>query len=111
MILSAVLAHLCPQAEWAIIDNSYDSIVCLSDGVQMPTRAECEKAWKAIEHEHNLRPIRAERNRLLAASDWTQVADAPVDGRAWAAYRQALRDLPATVKDSGQPVDWPTPPE
>lgn len=38
--------------------------------------------------------VRAERNRLLAASDWTQLADAPVDTVAWAAYRQALRDLP-----------------
>jgi hypothetical protein len=38
--------------------------------------------------------MRAQRDRLLAASDWTQVADAPVDKAAWAAYRQALRDLP-----------------
>ena len=37
---------------------------------------------------------RAERDRLLSASDWTQVADAPVDRAAWAAYRQALRDWP-----------------
>lgn len=36
---------------------------------------------------------RAERNRLLAASDWTQVLDAPVDRTAWAAYRQQLRDI------------------
>lgn len=37
---------------------------------------------------------RAERDRALAASDWTQVLDAPVDRTAWATYRQALRDLP-----------------
>ena len=37
---------------------------------------------------------RAERDRRLAACDWTQVADAPVDRAAWAAYRQALRDVP-----------------
>ena len=36
---------------------------------------------------------RAERNRLLAASDWTQVLDAPVDRTAWATYRQQLRDI------------------
>jgi hypothetical protein len=35
------------------------------------------------------------RNAQLAKSDWTQVADAPVDKAAWATYRQALRDLPA----------------
>ena len=38
--------------------------------------------------------VRAQRDRLLAASDWTQVLDAPVDRTAWATYRQQLRDLP-----------------
>jgi hypothetical protein len=39
--------------------------------------------------------IKVWRNRELAASDWTQLPDAPVDKTAWATYRQALRDLPA----------------
>jgi hypothetical protein len=38
--------------------------------------------------------MRSQRDRLLSASDWTQVADAPVDKAAWATYRQALRDMP-----------------
>ena len=52
---------------------------------------------------------RAERNSLLTASDWTQVADAPVDQAAWATYRSLLRDLP---QQSGFPDDitWPTEP-
>ena len=41
--------------------------------------------------------VRAARDRALANSDWTQVADAPVDKTAWATYRQALRDLPSQV--------------
>lgn len=49
------------------------------------------------------------RNRLLAESDWTQVADAPVDRAAWAAYRQALRDFPATWTP-GPEADFPNPP-
>lgn len=54
--------------------------------------------------------VRTERDRLLASSDWTQVADAPVDQAAWAAYRQALRDITA---QAGFPTDinWPTAPE
>lgn len=36
------------------------------------------------------------RNTELARTDFTQVADAPVDKAAWATYRQALRDLPAS---------------
>lgn len=53
---------------------------------------------------------RQERDRLLAASDWTQVADAPVDQAAWATYRQALRDIPL---QAGFPnsIVWPTKPE
>ena len=38
--------------------------------------------------------LRAARDAALKASDWTQLADAPVDQEAWATYRQALRDLP-----------------
>ena len=53
---------------------------------------------------------RAERKLLLAASDWTQVKDAPVDQAAWSAYRQALRDIP---QQPGVPqnVVWPSKPE
>ena len=53
--------------------------------------------------------VRAERDRLLAASDWTQIADAPVVSLEWQSYRQALRDIP---QQSGFPddVEWPTPP-
>lgn len=54
--------------------------------------------------------VRAERDQRLVDTDWTQVADAPVDQTAWATYRQALRDLPA---QSGFPhtITWPTKPE
>jgi hypothetical protein len=50
------------------------------------------------------------RLRRLYASDWTQVPDAPVDRAAWAAYRQALRDLPQNTPDPRYPV-WPEPPQ
>lgn len=54
--------------------------------------------------------IRDSRNGRLAATDWTQVADAPVDQAAWATYRQALRDL---TGQEGFPwsVQWPTEPQ
>jgi hypothetical protein len=39
------------------------------------------------------------RDTELARTDWTQVADAPADKAAWATYRQALRDLPASNND------------
>lgn len=49
------------------------------------------------------------RNGLLAASDWTQLADAPVDQQAWATYRQALRDFMDGL-DANAPIVFPTPP-
>lgn len=54
--------------------------------------------------------VRATRDRLLAASDFTQLADSPRDKTAWAAYREKLRDLPASVADPDA-VAWPAPPE
>jgi hypothetical protein len=52
--------------------------------------------------------IRAQRNALLFASDWTQVADAPVDAAAWAVYRQDLRDI--TTQPNPFNVVWPSTP-
>jgi hypothetical protein len=57
-----------------------------------------------------LAQIRGQRDRLLAACDWTQVADCTADKTAWATYRQALRDLPATVIDARTFADWPRDP-
>ena len=58
--------------------------------------------------DQKLQQVRLWRNTALARTDWTQVGDAPVDAGAWAAYRQALRDLPATI-DIADPV-LPDPP-
>ena len=54
--------------------------------------------------------VRNERNARLVQSDWTQVADAPVDQAAWAVYRQELRDV---TEQAGFPaaVEWPIKPE
>lgn len=54
--------------------------------------------------------IRARRNSLLVASDWTQLADSPADKAAWSAYRQELRDITSTYATPDEVV-WPTPPQ
>jgi hypothetical protein len=53
--------------------------------------------------------VRAVRNAELIATDWTQVADSKANKSAWAVYRQALRDLPASNKDPKKIV-FPTRP-
>lgn len=53
--------------------------------------------------------LRMKRDILLSSSDFRMVADAPWDTGEWAAYRQALRDLPA--HPDWPNVDFPDPPE
>lgn len=44
--------------------------------------------------------IRNWRNSQLAATDWTQLTDAPGDKAAYAVYRQELRDLMGQSEDA-----------
>lgn len=67
------------------------------------------EGWQYEPERHDMSDVRRERNERLSASDWTQVADAPVDQAAWATYRQALRDLPANYSGEG-PIPWPQEP-
>lgn len=53
------------------------------------------RSWRAIE---------------LSRSDWTQLTDSPADKEAWAAYRQALRDLPSKNADP-EKVTFPNAPQ
>jgi len=56
--------------------------------------------------------MRQQRDNLLALSDWTQLPDSALsdsDREAWATYRQALRDFPATWT-AGPTADFPDPP-
>ena len=68
--------------------------------------------WEYEPERHEIGEVRRERNARLTASDWTQVADAPLSETqraAWAAYRQSLRDLPQTYSGEG-PIPWPVAP-
>ena len=55
--------------------------------------------------------IRAKRDQLILASDYTMIPGATVDQAQWSAYRQILRDLPQTYANFGpEKVIWPEPP-
>ena len=53
--------------------------------------------------------VRAQRDQLLTACDWTQLPDSPVDPLTWRPYRQELRNVP---QQPGFPwsVTWPVAP-
>lgn len=74
------------------------------------TAVEQEAAYKAAKDAEQAKSVRTTRGEKLKECDWTQVLDAPVDQTAWAAYRQALRDVTA---QEGFPwtIIWPTQPE
>jgi hypothetical protein len=73
------------------------------------TATEQETAYRAMKDAEQAKSVRTTRGEKLKESDWTQVADAPVDKAAWATYRQALRDITA---QAGFPwtIDWPETP-
>jgi hypothetical protein len=83
----------------------------LIDGVWTVSRIAVVKDQAQIDSENKqmAASVRSDRDSKLANSDWTQVADAPVDKTAWANYRQALRDVP---EQAGFPweVIWPEQP-
>jgi len=80
-------------SETAQIGDLWDGATFTSPPV---TDAEIEAQWSVT---------RSERNNLLAALDWTQLPDAPVDAAAWATYRQALRDI--TTQADPFAIVWP----
>jgi hypothetical protein len=80
------------------------------DAGNVTSAADNEAAYKAAKDAEQAKSVRQQRGEKLKDSDWTQVADAPVDKAAWATYRQALRDV---TGQEGFPwtITWPTQPE
>lgn len=67
---------------------------------------------EAARQEYHSTEVRNQRDRLLTETDWTQLADSPLDATAaviWQSYRQALRDIP---QQPGFPltIEWPEKP-
>ena len=73
------------------------------------TAAENEAAYKVIKDAEHAVVVRRDRDSKLKESDWTQLADSPVNKETWATYRQSLRDVPS---QEGFPwtITWPTEP-
>lgn len=99
----------------ARLDKEHDQIIVHENGeprtLSNDERADMLAFWAVNAYDESMTMLRRQRDALLAASDWTQVSDAPVDAKAWAAYRQELRDFPATITDPTAEVNWPEPPK
>lgn len=91
-------------------DNTYDSIKILS-GQTKPSYEEFKDVYdRVVNFIVPFEQLRAERNKLLMDTDWTQTIDVTLENdEEWIKYRQALRDLPAQVEDPKN-FTWPEPP-
>ena len=107
---AAVLTATFPDALWGLTNNDLRTLTWdESNADPKPTAEMLDAAWPAVRDARKWAQVRAERDRLLAACDWTQVADAPLtatEKEAWADYRQALRDIPQT-QDDPDSIVWP----
>ena len=83
-----------------IIDTETNKPRHMSDVEHLQWQQETENAG-ALLHTRNHRKV------LLDTTDWVEHTSTETTA-AWQAYRQALRDLPASVKDFN--INWPTPP-
>ena len=76
------------------------------------TAAANEATYKAGIDTEAATSVRVERDKLIAESDWTQLADSQLSDSVkatWVTYRQALRDLP-TASGFPHTMTWPTKP-
>lgn len=104
---------------YEVTEDQDVNLLALADGalIQLPPRPDPYDvpegtSWIDSRTPHAIRSqdaaaLRGERDRRLAATDWTQMPDAPLadaDRAAWQAYRQALRDMPATTADLAAPA-------
>ena len=67
-----------------------------------------EAAWAAGAFDRAIARLREDRDRRLAATDWTALQDVSLSD-AMRDYRQELRDLPAglTTVEQVEAVSWP----
>ena len=73
---------------------------------------EAELVARAEAADLDMNMVRGQRDGMLSAADWTQIADAALGAHTsveWATYRQALRDLPSVYSRVSEVV-WPEDP-
>lgn len=90
------------EGEPALVDGVWTRTWVVTDASAEQITERAEAQWKSV---------RSDRNKRLAACDWTQLPDAPltniVTGQ-WAIYRQALRDI--TTQTDPFNIVWPPEP-
>ena len=117
MNIVKALNNLKPNAEWVLDGETYSGLTWLDSNQTKPTESEVNAEITRLTNAEPMRLLRVERDRRIAKTDWRASSDLTL-ASAWSAYRQALRDLPAssTPKLNSEyeldltSVTWPTEP-
>tara|TARA_R110000737_G_scaffold116128_2_gene148918 strand:+ start:301 stop:654 length:354 start_codon:yes stop_codon:yes gene_type:complete len=111
--LDAVNA-LHPNADYAI---SGDGKITAWNGqdITQPSESEIDAKLAELQAAEPMRLLRIDRNKLLAESDWTGLADSALTSEVsakWKLYRQKLRNLPSGLNTPAKvkAAKWPTKP-
>lgn len=99
---------LTAEAHKSLIDAACSGAAIVADEAGNPVAIPLPPPGEA----ELLRQLRTTRDKLLGATDYTQMPDSPLTPERreeWRLYRQALRDLTETTIDFAT-VEWPTPP-
>ena len=111
------LMSLKPGAEWVLRGTEYSGLEWLDSKQTQPTETEVNSKISELDNAEPMRLLRIERDTRIAKTDWRASSDLTLLD-AWKAYRQALRDLPASATpklNSNYELDltsvtWPTEP-
>ena len=109
---NVAILSLDPDAKFSTfneLDGKGEQIIWDSDNAKDQPTDEAIAAEKArLLALEPMRMLRRNRDALLAETDWMANSDLTMSDE-WKAYRQALRDMPATESDPLNPT-WPTKP-
>ena len=114
--LVEALLELKPNTPFIIDgENELQNVTWGEGATNIPTDKEIIEKCNELLNAEPMKQLRIERDRLLSETDWVTAkameTEEPIPAE-WKAYRQALRDLPATAVpklENGQltNVTWP----
>ena len=109
---NVAILSLDPDAKFSTfneLDGKGEQIIWDSDNAKdQPTDEAIAAEQARLLALEPMRMLRRNRDALLAETDWMGNSDVTMSDE-WKAYRQALRDMPATESDPLNPT-WPTKP-
>ena len=116
MLIEKAIFKINPNASFVIRGTDIeDCIIEFTNGTTPISKADIEAQFTAVEFDMAMSDLRSKRDRLLAASDWTQLPDTTLTNtqkQSWMQYRTELRNITdgLTTVEQVKNVDYPDKP-